>query len=262
MVATILGNRQLIAQMSRREVLGRYSGSVMGLTWSALTPLLMLVVYTFVFSVVFKARWGTGGETRTEFALVLFAGLIVHGLLGEVLMRAPTLIINNVNFVKKVVFPLEVLPVVSLVGALFHCFVSVLILLAATLLLSGELQWTVVLLPLVLLPLAVLALGIAWILASVGVFVRDIGQAMGLVVTILLFMSPVFFPVSSLPEQFRPWLMANPLTFIIEQAREVLIWGHLPNLYGLLLYLLAASVVAWGGFYWFQKTRKGFADVL
>ena len=255
-------NRGLIAQMCRREVAGRYAGSFMGLQWAILNPLLMLAVYTFVFSVVFKARWGGAEEGKAQFALVLFAGLIVHALFAEVLNRAPGLIIVNVNYVKRVVFPLEVLPVIALGSALFHGIVSIGVLLIAFALLNGYLHWTVVLLPLVLLPLMILTLGLAWMLASIGVFVRDIGQSIGLLTMLLLFMSPVFFPLSALPPQFQAWMMLNPLTFIIEQAREVLIWGRPPDWMGLFAYGVVALAVAWAGFFWFQKTRKGFADVV
>ena len=201
-------------------------------------------------------------ETKTQFAVVLFAGLIVHGLFAEVLNRAPGLILSNVNYVKKVVFPLEILPSVVMGAALFHSLISLLVLLVALVVINGFLQWTAVFLPLVLLPLVILTMGLAWLLASLGVYLRDVGQMMGVVTTILLFVSPVFFPVTALPEELRPWIMANPLTFIIEQARDVLIWGHLPQWMGLGLYTLAAIAVAWGGYAWFQKTRKGFADVL
>lgn len=256
-------NRQLIAQMTRREVVGRYKGSAMGLAWSFFNPVFMLAVYTFVFSVVFKARWGVGGvESKTQFAVVLFVGMIVHGLLAEVLNRAPGLILSNVNYVKKVVFPLEILPVVSMGAALFHGLVSLGVLLIAFALFNGYLHWTAVFTPLVVLPLVILTLGVAWMLSSLGVFLRDVGQSIGIVTTVMLFLAPVFYPVTALPEEMRPWIMANPLTFIIEQAREVLIWGHLPNWLGLGIYTLAATAVAWAGYAWFQKTRKGFADVL
>lgn len=256
-------NRELIAQMTRREVAGRYKGSVVGLAWSFFNPVFMLAVYTFVFSVVFKARWGLGGEeSKTQFAVVLFVGMIVHGLLAEVLNRAPGLILANVNYVKKVVFPLEILPVVSMGAALFHSLVSLGVLLIAFAVFNGYLHWTAVLAPLVVLPLVILTLGLAWMLASLGVFLRDVGQTIGIVTMVMLFLAPVFYPVTALPEELRPWLMVNPLTFIIEQAREVLIWGHLPNWSGLGIYTLAATAVAWAGYAWFQKTRKGFADVL
>ncbi|GAB3098556.1 ABC transporter permease [Lysobacter terrae] len=249
--------------MTQREVLGRYKGSVLGLLWSFLTPVLMLVVYTFVFSVVFKARWGVSqDETKTQFALVLFVGLIVHGLFSEVVNRAPTLIVANSNFVKRVIFPLEILPVVSLGAAVFHSLVSLFVLVAAFALATGYLNWTVVLLPLIFLPLMLLTLGLAWIFASLGAFIRDIGQVIVIVTTVMLFLSPVFYPIKSLPVEFQPLIQMNPLTFIIEQAREVLIWGHLPDFSGLIIYSVLATLVAWAGYAWFQKTRKGFADVI
>jgi lipopolysaccharide transport system permease protein len=256
-------NRQLIAQMTKREVVGRYKGSALGLVWSFLNPVFMLTVYTFVFSVVFKARWGVGGEeSKTQFAVVLFVGMIVHGLFAEVLNRAPGLILSNVNYVKKVVFPLEILSVVSMGASLFYSLISLGVLLIAFVLFNGYLHWTAVLAPLVVLPLVILTLGLAWMLASLGVFLRDVGQTIGIITTVMMFLAPVFYPITMLPEELRPWIMANPLTFIIEQAREVLIWGRLPDWLGLGVYTLVATVVAWAGYAWFQKTRKGFADVL
>jgi lipopolysaccharide transport system permease protein len=257
-------NRQLIVQMTKREVVGRYQGSAFGLAWSFLNPVFMLVVYTFVFSEIFKSRWsGVGGDdSKTQFAVVLFVGMIVLSLFSEVLNRAPGLILANVNYVKKVVFPIEILPVISMGAALFHSLISLGVLLVAFALFNGYLYWTAIFTPLVLLPLVILTMGLAWMLASVGVFLRDVGQTIGIITTVLMFLSPVFYPVTAVPERFRPFILANPLTFIIEQAREVLIWGHLPNWVGLGVYTLAAVVIAWAGYAWFQKTRKGFADVL
>jgi lipopolysaccharide transport system permease protein len=263
LVNSLWRNRQLIVQMTKREVIGRYKGSVMGLAWSFFNPLFMLTVYTFVFSVVFKSRWGGDGfDGKTQFAVVLFVGMIVHGLFAEVLNRAPRLILSNVNYVKKVVFPLETLPIIAMGAALFHSIISLGVLLAAFVIFNGYLHWTAIFIPLVFLPLVLLTLGLAWILASLGVFLRDVGQTIGIITTVMMFLSPVFFPVTALPEKFRPWIMANPLTFIIEQSREVFIWGHLPNWIGLGIYTVAATVIAWAGYAWFQKTRKGFADVL
>ncbi|KQZ27798.1 sugar ABC transporter permease [Duganella sp. Root1480D1] len=257
-------NRALILQLTRRDVIGRYQGSAMGLAWSFFNPVLMLLVYTFVFSEIFKSRWGGigGNDSKTLFALVLFVGMIVLSLFSEVLNRAPGLILSNVNYVKKVVFPLEIMPVVTMAATLFHGMVSLAVLLAAFALFNGYVNWTAVFLPLVLLPLVVLTTGLAWILASLGVFLRDVGQTIVIVTTLLMFLSPVFYPITAVPEDFRAIIMANPLTFIIEQAREVLIWGHQPDWLGLGIYMIAAIVVAWAGFAWFQKTRKGFADVL
>jgi len=257
-------NRKLIAKMTKREVVGRYKGSIMGLAWSFFNPVLMLTVYSFVFSEIFKARWGDvgGDESKTQFAVLLFVGLIVLNLFSEMINRAPGLILSNVNYVKKVVFPLEVLPVIAMGTTLFHSLVSLVVLLIAILFFNGFLPWTVLFIPFVLLPIIILSLGLSWMLASLGVFLRDVGQTISIITTVLMFLSPVFYPVTAVPERFRPFIMANPLTFIIEQAREVLIWGHLPDWMGLGVYSLVATVVAWLGYAWFQKTRKGFADVL
>ena len=262
LAASLYRNRHMILQMTRREVAGRYKGSVMGLAWSFFNPVFMLLVYTFVFSVIFRSRWGTGDDGTGAFAVMLFVGMIVAGLFGEIVNRAPGLIVGNVNYVKKVVFPLEVLPLVSTAAALFHSCISLLVLLCAVLLLQGQLHWTVVLAPLVLLPLVVLATGLAWFVASLGVFLRDVGQFMAIVVTVMTFLAPVFYPITAVPERFVPFILLNPLTFIIEQARSVLVLGRLPDVAGLAVYSAVACGVAWAGFAWFQKTRKGFADVL
>ncbi len=256
-------NRQLIIQMTKREVVGRYKGSILGIAWSFFHPLLMLSIYTFVFSVVFKSRWGVSNdETRIQFAIVLFVGMIVHRLFAEVIDRSPTLITSNVNFVKKVVFPLDILPSVAIGAALFHSLVSFGVLIVAFVLFNGYLNWTAIFIPFILFPFIILTLGVALMLASLGVFLRDLGQITGIITMILLFFSPIFYPVTALPVELQPWIMANPLTFIIEQIRGVVIWGNLPNWIGLGIYTLAAIIVAWAGYAWFQKTRKGFADVL
>jgi lipopolysaccharide transport system permease protein len=255
-------NRHLIVQLTKRDVLGRYRGSIMGLTWSFFNPLIMLTVYTFVFSVVFKARWSVAGEDKINFAIILFVGLIAYNLFAECINRAPGLILSNSNYVKKVVFPLEVLPSVALGSALFHAAVSLTVLLAAQLIINQRLPWTVVIFPVILLPLLLATMGFAWVLSALGVYVRDIGQVTTIFTTILMFLSPLFYPVSALPKAYQFWLQLNPLTFIIEQGRNVLIFGKTPNWTGLGVALAVGLVLSAGGFWWFQKTRKGFADVL
>jgi lipopolysaccharide transport system permease protein len=256
--------RELIFKLARMDVSSRYKGSFLGLGWSFFNPILMLAVYTFVFSFVFNARWGgSASGSRSEFALVLFAGLLVHGFFAEVLNRAPSLVLNNANYVKKVIFPLEILPISTLLAAVFHTGISVLVLIIAFLALNGFLHWTAVLGPLVMFPLAIFSLGCAWFLAAFGVYVRDIGQTIGILVTVLLFMSPVFYPMSTLPEPMQ-WVMllCNPLTFIIEQARAVMVFGQWPNWGGLAIYTGVSLVFMWMGFWFFQRTRRGFGDVL
>ena len=263
LLRSLWGNRDLIKQMTEREVVGRYKGSAMGLAWSFFNPIFLLVVYTFVFSVVFKSRWGvSGNESKTQFAVVLFAGMIIHALFSEVLTRAPGLIISNANYVKKVVFPIEILPVVALGAALFHSLISFGVLLLAFFVFNGYLNWTSIFVPLILLPFLILTMGFAWILASLGVYLRDVGQTVSIITMVLMFLAPVFYPITSLPPQLQFWIMANPLTFVIEQIRAVLIWGHMPEWINLSIYTAVATFIALLGYAWFQKTRMGFADVL
>jgi lipopolysaccharide transport system permease protein len=255
-------NRQLIIRLIQRDVLLRYRGSLLGLAWSFFNPLVMLAVYTFVFSVVFKARWGVPGEDKINFAIILFVGLIVYGLFAECINRAPGLILSNTNYVKKVVFPLEILPSVALGSALFHAGISLAVLLSAQLLINQRLPWTVVTFPVILLPLLLATLGFAWLLSALGVYVRDISQITTIFTTVLMFLSPLFYPVSALPKSYQLWLHLNPLTFIIEEGRNVLIFGKTPNWIGWGLAFAMSILLSAGGFWWFQKTRKGFADVL
>lgn len=262
MVAGFWRYRGLILSMTKREVIGRYRGSFLGIFWSFFNPLFMLAVYTFVFSVIFKARWGIGHGTRTEFALVLFAGLIVFNLFAECINRAPSLILSNINYVKKVVFPLEILPWVALGSAMFHALISLCVWLIAYVFLFGLPHVTTLLLPVVFLPLTLLIVGLSWILASLGVYLRDVSQFVIILTTVLMFLSPIFYPVSVLPAAYRSLLSLNPLLPAIQQTRNVLFWGKTPDLISMAIYFLAMGCIAWLGFAWFQKTRKGFADVL
>jgi lipopolysaccharide transport system permease protein len=263
MIGCLWHNRKLITALVRREVVGRYRGSFIGIAWSFLNPLLMLVIYTFVFSVVFKARWGMGGdESKTDFAIILFVGLIVHGLFAECVNRAPNLILSNVNYVKKVIFPLEILPCVALGSALFHTLISLIALMLTHLVFNQQMPWTVVLFPFILLPLSLATMGFAWFLSALGVYVRDIGQITGIFTTVLLFVSAVFYPISALPARYQFWFKLNPLVIVIEQARKTLIYGQVPDFKQWCIIFLIGVLFAWAGFAWFQKTRKGFADVL
>lgn len=260
--ASVWRNRQLLKSLIKREVVGRYRGSMMGMAWSFFNPLLMLTIYTFVFSVVFKARWSAGSDSKTEFALVLFAGLLVFNFFAECIGRAPGVILANVNYVKKVVFPLEILPWVSLGAALFHMLISFGVWLTFYLIFFGIPHPTLLLFPLILLPLILMVMGFSWILASLGVFLRDVGQIIGLVVTVLMFLTPIFYPLSAIPKKYHLFIYMNPMTIVVEQARGAMIWGQAPD-FGLYIgYLCVSLLVAILGFAWFQKTRSGFADVL
>jgi lipopolysaccharide transport system permease protein len=236
----------------------------MGLVWSLFNPLLTLFTYTFVFSVVFKSRWGpedTNGSHVT-FAIVLFSGMTVYGLFAECVNRAPHLITSNINFVKKVIFPLEILPWVAIGSALFHAAINVGVLLLAEFLVVGQVPWTALLFPIVLLPLVFCTVGLAWFLATTGVYIRDIGQITNVFTMMVLFLAPVFYPRTSLPPRLQELIILNPLTFVVEASRQLLLWGQLPNWTGVLVSYGVSAVFCWLGFWWFQKTRKGIADVL
>lgn len=265
LICVIKKNHQLMVQLITREVMGRYKGSIFGLAWSFINPVLMLTIYTFVFSVVLKVRW-TDSDTvissKSQVAILLFIGMIVQGFFSEVINRAPSLILTNANYVKKVIFPLEILSMVSVGVALFHVAISFIVLVISLILINGNLNWTAIFLPLIITPFIMLVLGLSWGLATLGVFVRDVAQGIGMITAVLLFMSPVFYPLSAIPKQYQNWIMLNPLTFIIEQSRSVLIFGEYPNWKGLCVYTLAALAIMMFGYAWFQKTRKNFSDVI
>lgn len=256
-------HRSLVRALTVREVIGRYKGSLLGIAWSLFNPLLMLAIYTFFFAFVFKSRWsGVAEESKVDFAIILFVGLIVHGLFAECVNRAPGIVLANANYVKKVVFPLEVLPWVTFGSALFHAGVSIVVLVLAKLAFTGHISWTALLFPIVLAPLMLVTMGVTWFLAALGVYLRDLVQITGVVTTVLLFMSPVFYPMSAIPPRWQPWFRLNPLTVIIEEGRNTLVFGKVPDFETLAADLVVGVVVAWLGFAWFQKWRRGFSDVL
>ncbi len=253
---------ELTYQLTKREITGRYKGSMLGIFWSFVNPLLMLVVYTVFFSMILKVRWGSNGESQTDFAMLLFVGLIMYSFIAECINRAPGLVTGNVNYVKKVVFPIAVLPAVSCGSALFHWLISMVVLLLALLVTGHGIVSTSLLIFPVMVPLVLYGLGIGWFLASVGVFLRDLNQIVGVITQVLMFMSPVFFSVTKIPESFRGIFLANPLTTIIEQARAVLIFGQSLDWGAVAVQVGIAAIVCIAGYTWFRLTRRGFADVL
>jgi lipopolysaccharide transport system permease protein len=252
----------LLWEMTKRDVLGRYRGASFGLWWALLSPFLMLCVYSMAFGFVMKSRWPHAENSKANFALILYVGLIVHGFFAECLVRAPRLILDNPNFVKRVVFPLDVLPWALILSATFHALVNMLVFALLHLAIAGALPLTVVYFPVVLLPLILLTAGVAWFLASLGVYLRDINQMTGVIATAMLFLSSAIVPMDAVPPHIRPLFEANPLTFIIDQARDVALWGLRPDWPVLGVYTLVATLVLFAGHAWFRKTRSGFADVL
>ncbi|WP_245307637.1 MULTISPECIES: ABC transporter permease [unclassified Mesorhizobium] len=259
--------RELIFSLISREIAGRYRGSALGLLWSLLNPLFMLAVYTFVFGVVMKSRWTMPDQHNAthstgEFAVILFCGLIVFQFFAEVISLSPGLIVANSNYVKKIVFPIQILPVVSAGAALFHAAVSLVVLLVFAYVVFGSVPLTVFLAPVVFAPFVVMVIGIAWTLASIGVYFRDMSQIVSPLVTATMFLSPVFFQRTALPSWLRPWLSLNPLAIPVESFRNVVLFGVAPDWPALGYYSLVAIAVALLGYQFFQKTRRGFADVL
>jgi lipopolysaccharide transport system permease protein len=255
-------HKELILVLIKREVSSKYKGSVLGWFWTFFNPLLMLTVYTLVFSVIFKTRWNGAGDSKIEFALILFAGLMVFTVFSDSITKAPGLIVNNVNFVKKVVFPVEILPWINIGVALFHFCISLCIWLITYMIFMATPKITVLLLPIALAPFVLLTVGVSWFLAALGVFLRDIAQVVGVAVTTLMFLSPIFYPTSALPAEYQWLIQVNPLTNSIELARALMLFGNFPNFVTWLWQLCVSALIAYAGFFWFQKTRKGFADVL
>ena len=254
--------RNLTWQLLKREVAGRYKGSYLGLVWALIQPLLMLAVYTLVFGMIFKSRWQGASGSKMELAAILFSGLLVFNLFAECINRSPVLMLENANYVKRLVFPLNVLPIVVMGSALFHAAMSTAVLFVFMAIALNTLHYTIILLPLVLMPLVLLVLGFSWALSALGVYFRDIHHGIGVLVSALLFLSPIFYPVSALPSSIQPYIFINPMAFIIEQVRGIVIWGSVPDWGGLVLYTGISIFVAWAGFTSFERARKGFADVL
>jgi len=255
--------RGLIAQFTRREVEGRYRSSVLGLAWSFINPLVLLLVYTFVFGVVLKQRWRTAESGGLAgFGLVLFAGMIAFGIFSECTTRAPGLIVGIPNYVKKVVFPLELMPLSVLGSALFHALVSLVMLLVVHVALGGTPRWSWLLIPVVLLPIVLISLGLLWALSSLGVFLRDLGYTVALITQVLFFVTPIFYPIEAIPPALQAVVRYNPLARGVEALRGVIFAGTVGDPTSLLVSGSVGAVMMLVGYAWFMKTRRAFGDVI
>ena len=255
-------HRRLLQEMTRREIARRYRGSALGALWLVLAPLLMLAVYAFVFGVVFQVRWGGVGDSKAMFAAVLFCGVSVFAVFADVLNRSPMLIIENTNYVKKVVFPLEILSFVAVLAASLHFLFSLVVLLFFTTVSMGWPPASVLALPLVLVPFLLVLVGLSWIVAAFGVFLRDVAQVTGFITTALMFLSPVFYPITAVPEAYRTLLWLNPMSHVVEMLRAVVLFGQWPSVSEVALWWGVAMAVLWAGHAVFRRLRSGFADVL
>ena len=256
-------NPTILWRLTEREVASRYRGSLLGWGWTLLNPLLMLAVYTFVFSTVFRARWPDLQQAGAiGFAINLFAGLIVYNLFSECVGKAPTLVLSQPSYVTKVIFPLELLSAVAVGAAAFHACTSLVVLGLFELVAQGSIPLTALWLPLVWTPLLLGSLGLCWLLSALGVYLRDLPQLVSVGLSVLMFLSAIFYPVSALPERWQPVLSLNPLVVVIEQTRAVLVSGTAPSPLYLCLGIPVSVVACELCFRLFQKARRGFADVM
>ena len=259
--ARMWARRDVFWELTKRDVEGRYSGSFFGLLWSFFNPLLMLGVYTLAFRELLGMRW-PNQQSSADFSLMIFCGMIVHSLMAECLARAPGVIISQSNLVKRVVFPLSILPCIMVASSVFNALLSFVVLLIFVLISQHALQLTILYLPVLFAPYVLLLCGVSWFMASLGVFVRDISQIAGVLSSVLMFLSPVFYPATNLHEPYREWIAFNPLTLVIEQTRQLVLFGKSPDWHSLGIYTVVAVAVMLFGYFWFQRTRDGFADVL
>lgn len=258
----------LLIRLARREVLSRYKNSALGLVWAIIQPFAMLLVYSFVFSVVLKARWSVQGGGDAElsghvgYALTLFCGLLVFNLFAENANRAPGLIFENPNYVKRMVFPLHLIPLSVLAGALLNMLIGLAIVAVWVQCLRPLWPGALLALPFAIFPLLLFSIGCAWLLSAVGVFFRDLTNVLPPLTQLLLFLSPVFFPIEALPAALRGYLRINPLAHVMENIREIIIYNRWPSLEGIILQTLLSGCFALAALYVFKRLSPRFSDAL
>lgn len=256
-------NRDLFVQSLTREIVQKYRGSYLGILWNFILPLVMLAVYSFIFGVIFKARWDQQvTDSKAEFALILFVGITLYNVFSETVGASPTLIITNVNYVKKVIYPLEILSMTSIGNSLVQLLFNLVIILLGKAIIIRHFDFMILFFPLVLLPLLLLVLGISWILSGIGVFIRDMRQAATIIILIFGYITPVFYPISSVPESFRWVMYLNPMTAIVNNARRVLIYGEFPDWLSLLITFFISYLIMLIGLMFFRKVKSNFSDAI
>jgi lipopolysaccharide transport system permease protein len=256
-------HRELLWQFTRREVELRHRGSHLGLAWSLLNPLLILGLYVFVFGFIFGGHFGVlPHESRVDYALGIFLGLSLFQFLAEIITVTPGLVVANPNFVKKVVFPLEILPAATVGAAVFHLVISLTLVLAGVALFGGGLTAGVCWLPVLVLPLALFALGLAWIIAALGVFLRDLSQLAQFLSMTLLYSSAVFYPVEKIPAALWQLLRFNPLLLTVDLARNAILWNRALNPRHLAYVFVLSLLMCYVGHRLFRRLKPAFADVI
>jgi len=252
---------QLVFSFAKREMLGRYKGSALGMAWAVLTPVVMIAIFTFIFAGIFGARFGAN-DSHWEYAIYLFCGLLPWAMVQESVQTSATTIVNHSNLVKRVVFPLETLPAAQVFAALGNQLFATVALLLATLIIRQRLELTAFWLPVLIIPQLVFALGAAWLIASLGVFLRDISQGVALLLMAWMYLTPIIYPESMVPDRFRTFINSNPFTPLVRSYRHVFLDGMPPDWRGLAYFSAVALVIFVFGYWWFARTRKSFADVV
>ena len=252
---------ELVSSLARRDMVARYKGSVLGILWAVLTPVVMIAIFTFLFAGVFGARFGAS-SSPWDYALYLFCGLLPWTMFQETLQRSATTIVDHANLVKRVLFPLETLPAAQTLSALGNQLLGTVALILVTIVIRQSLPLTVLWLPVLLIPQVILTLGAAWLVSSLGVFIRDLSQGITLVLTAWMYLTPIIYPDSIVPERYRWLINLNPFTPLIRSYRLIMLEGKAPDWIGLGYFSLFAIVVFCFGYWWFAKTRKNFADVI
>jgi lipopolysaccharide transport system permease protein len=255
------GRIELILSLARREIAARYKGSVLGIIWAVLTPVVMIAIFTFIFAGIFGARFGASGSPW-DYALYLFCGLLPWTMFQETLQASATTIVTHANLVKRVVFPLETLPIAQALSALANQLSGTLALLVAVVAIHQKLHASILWLPILVIPQLVLTLGAAWLIAALGVFLRDIAQGISLFLMAWMYLTPIIYPESIVPEAYRRIININPFTPLIRSYRRVLIEGAPPDWPGLAYFTAFALASFLFGYWWFARTRKNFADVI
>jgi len=262
MIKNLYENRKLLFMMAKRDVQLKYKGSILGVSWNIITPIIMLIIYTFVFSSIFKMRWSEVESSKYEFALILYIGILFYGVFADAINSMPRLISSNVNFVKKIVYPLETLAIVQVLVSLFNFTMGFIIWILAYILLFGWPPSTIFLIPLVILPFSIVLIGLGWFLSATGVFLRDTPHVTTIVTSTLMFLTPVFYPLAAVPEKYRILIYLNPLATVIESARSLMFWGEIPNILVIAVLWVSSFIIAILGLIWFQNIKGRFADVL
>ena len=251
----------LIISLARREIAARYKGSVLGIVWAIVTPVVTIATFTLIFAGIFGARFGVSGSVW-EFALYLFCGLLPWSAFQEAVQVSSQKIVSQANLVKRVIFPLEILPVAQTLASLANQLFGTLALLAMSLIIQRTIHPTVLWLPVLIAPQLLLTFGVAWLVASLGVFLRDIVQGIALVLMVWMYLTPIIYPESIVPEKFRSFINANPFTHLIRSYRNIMLEGVAPDWRGLAYFTGFALIIFIFGYWWFARTRKNFADVL